>query len=151
MHGISASLAAALAAAGATYGGPASTPTPLARVDAVMRVPGIGRLLLVRAATLPDGIVDNVYRIRRGRLERLHIEGPFGDGLVTALTGTAYVDLDCGAGARTIVQTIERPTPYGWRETLVTLVLRGRRLTVVHITKTKVARPRSRRCAVARR
>ena len=122
------------------------------RLDGAFRVRGVaGALLLVRTSACRSGVVDALYRLHRGPLYRVHVEGLFADGLVTAVGGSAYVDVDCGADARTVVQVEEVPTGHAWRETVVSLTLRDRRLTVTSITESVVAHARSRRCAVARR
>jgi hypothetical protein len=129
-----------------------STASVGGRLDGAFTVHGAGgALLLVRASAGRSGVVDALYRVHRGRIERVHVEGMAADGLVSAFAGRAYVDIDCGADARTVVQVEETPTPHGWRETVLTFRLRQRLLTLVGVTEKIVTHTRTRRCAVLRR
>jgi len=124
------------------------------RVDGTFHVPGApGAFLLLRATTGRDGFFDALYRVRRGRLERVHVRGPFGDGLITAYVGTTYVDIDCGPRVRTVVQVVQQPIGRLWRRALLTFTLRGRTFDLTHVSRGLItsAEAGHRRCNVARR
>jgi len=119
------------------------------RLDGTLHVPGVrGDLLLVRTAAGRDGVVDAVYRVAGERIERLrpHL-------FVTAIVGSAYLDIDCGAAPQTISQIALEPRGAAWRKTEATYALRGGRLVLVRATRTTVhgAEASHRRCAVVRR
>jgi hypothetical protein len=126
----------------------------LGRVDGAFRVPGVdGTFLLLRRASGSDGFLDAVFRVHEGRLRRVHVRGPYGDGLVTAYVVTTTIDIDCGAAPGTVVQVEQQPLGPVWQRTLLTFALRNDVLTFTHATTSVVsgAQAGHRRCNVARR
>jgi hypothetical protein len=125
------------------------TRSPLV-LDGSLVVPGIAeRLLLVRAATSRSGVVDAVYRRCGGRLERIHVEGMPQDGLVTAIVGRVYADIDCGPRPRTISQLGLEPVGRRWRVQRFDLELVGGRF-VLTTARRSVQSVVVRRCAIDR-
>lgn len=123
------------------------------RVDAALRIHGVSNaLLLVRTASTRSGVTDEVFVVSERRLVPVPlVGGPYG-GLVTAIVGRTYFDVDCGSGARTLVQLEIEPSGNRWHQTRHTFVLRHGRFELASVTirTSPVAAAIHRRCAIVR-
>jgi hypothetical protein len=124
------------------------------RVDGAFHVPGLdGTFLLLRTASGRDGFLDAVFRVQDGGLRRIHVRGPYGDGLVTGYVATTTIDIDCGEAPGTVVQVEQQPLKRAWLRTLLTFALRNDVLALMRVTTRVISAAQAgrRRCDVARR